>query len=192
MERPEAWLSSTYTGGGGPAGRRRRATKNHAAPMSAMLAKAPMTMPAIALPEIDDEPPELARTVVLDEDEPGADAEAANEAKELRTDVKGATIPKNVCASVSTPMSPAQQSWLVPQHHFVEFAVPSHGVIRTLLLAYYTLISLIVRKHDSCTYAVGQADTQTSAILPPIDRALLTPVPCRHRTVLIFSPGQLA
>ena len=114
--------------------------------MSAMLAKAPMTMPAIAPPEIDDEPPELARAVVLDEDEPDADAEAETEVEELRIDVEGANIPKNVCASVSMPISPAQQSFLVPQHHFVEFAVSSHGVIRTLLLAYYMLISSIIKE----------------------------------------------
>lgn len=103
---------------------------------------APITMPAIAPAEMPVESLELADdisrdgdedddAVVLDKDEVDAE-EAVDDAEE---DVEVATAPRNVCASVSTPTSPAQQSLLSPQHHFVELSVPSHGVIITLLLA---------------------------------------------------------
>ena len=49
--------------------------------------------------------------------------------------------PKKVWASVSKPMSPAQQSLLSPQHQRVELAVSSHGVILTFELACYISVT---------------------------------------------------
>lgn len=101
-----------------------------------------MTIPAIAPAESDAEPPEWLGAVVSERGEVDAEELEVDElsADELIVDVEVAIAPRNVCASVSMPISPAQQSFVSPQHHLVEFAVSSQGVIKTLLLTYHVLV----------------------------------------------------
>jgi hypothetical protein len=114
--------------------------KNHAAPIKAKPVSALTTRPAIAPPEIDEGAFGSTGDEGLSVDRSGADGAGVDEVvtavvEECKTDVVLVSIPKKVWARVSTPMSPAQQSLLSPQHHRVELAVSSHGIILTLRLA---------------------------------------------------------
>lgn len=102
--------------------------------------------------------------------------------------VASARSPKKIWASVSTPISPAQQSLLSPQHQRVELAVPSHGVILTFELACYISVTFLHRNLNDCTYTDGQAHTQAFAALPTCNCAFFPIVMRLQHTVLSVLP----
>lgn len=110
----------------------------------------------------------------------------------------GTGSPKNsAIVKITSPALPSQQSFVLPQHHFADLSVPSHGV--TLISpdrdSCYTqpyVVSKSLPDHNQSSHRRNQtyilsANVQTSTIPPIIKYARFSP-PSRV-PILVYTPS---
>lgn len=119
----------------------------------------------------------------------------------MRQDILGVVVelafasepPSTAASRISFPLP--QQALLVPQHHFADVAVPSHGDISPLELTSTSCNEIRIRHSDvksssptdRCAYAL-----QTVRIVPCLITTSFTPVACTRLSTFLVRGNVLA